>query len=207
MNPNLRKLAKETKNPKLGIDNTPDNTPQDLGDCVYFPSLDLSVSKKIGFWGADYIEARIYCEENNARLLKPLEWWEIFDSGCDALFLQAAYEYAWEFVDAFALNKKNLIVSTVIKEKAIDYDDCVQIYNALGPGGEGHFKREDVNEAGLPRIFDQGPHKYKSPNGRECPLAFCGKTSGRKEARIRFAINLYNIRDDLGFRLCYEGKK
>jgi hypothetical protein len=202
MNPNLRKLAKETKNPEVSLD---DKVQIPLG-CIYVPDLNLAVRKIIDLTGRTYKEIKEIQQQRNAKILTPPQWWFLWDNYPE-LF---EGNYGWEFVDAFAYDRKDLVVgSKLIDDNFVDGKRYENVLINLSENLRLDFSRKDIDEeTGLPTLFEKGLHKFDAPKEAFAPMLFGGRPSSDEAAHVILGFtDSYANKSHVGVRLCYEVKR
>jgi hypothetical protein len=198
MNPNLIALAEETKNPELMLDVT-------SSKYYFVPELGLYVPKEIECKRFSYRKMKKYAKKTGQRMLTPAEWWVLYDKYADVFFKSKDFE----FLDAIVYAQEDLIIGC---DWFRDDDDVriQQVYKGVVRNiGRGSFKRQAVDEHGIPTMLDTNcTNLYSFPTSNTyAPMFVRGVLSQNESvAFMGYLDSLDEILGYLGARLCIERK-
>jgi hypothetical protein len=208
MNPNLRDLARLTKNPNLEEEikkSTLDFL--DLSSFVFVPELGSYVSDNITMYNATFIEIKKTAEQLGAFLLTPAQWWGFYDYCIihrnDVYHTSIINPEYQEYLDAYVEDdiESMVVESHVAGDKLVGrkIDKCL-------PRQVGGFNRADVNPwTGIPeKVYPKNDCDFDY-----VPYLFEHKTvlvRSYFDKKINFAFNGgFDLRRiDLGARFCFK---
>jgi hypothetical protein len=194
MNPNLRDLANQTKNPEVSLDAKPSNT-------IYVPSIDLYVSENIEMQAVGFWDAREKLKEIGARILTPAQWWKFYDY-CE--------QNCPDLIEDFEIDLGEWLNLYVSNEQKVAYEIAPDSVSKMQkkiylPNEAADFNREHINsETGMPDAFTSGGDWYFSMSGADTALARC---CFQHQVNTKGEFVFLDVKEShmyVGVRLCYR---
>jgi hypothetical protein len=169
MNPNLQKLAEETKNPDVWTEKVVE---RDGFKYVYFPGINLYVPEKNQTADKSWHATKLWVQEVNGLMLTLPEWWHCYDV-CRKNPVGVEWN-EWEWIDSVICHPgEHMIYHRTKAVNDVFYEGEMHRFKPFH--SDGGFYREDVDDStGLPLYSrDRGgkPFSYLEFKNEDVPTA------------------------------------